>query len=44
LNYGVDLTKFVSLGENGINVDQTRLQEAIDSGQVSEEDANSWIE
>lgn len=42
--YGVDLRDFVSLGSNGVNVDQSRLQEAIDSGKISEEDASEWLE
>lgn len=43
LNYGVDLREAVTLGEDGINVDKTRLHEFIDSGKVSEDDANEWI-
>ena len=42
--YGVDLRDFVTLGSNGVNVDQSRLQEAIDSGKISEEDASEWLE
>lgn len=44
LDYGVDLRKFVTLGENGVNVDETELQKAIDSKEISEEDATEWLE
>jgi hypothetical protein len=35
LNYGVDLRQAVTLGENGVDVDKSRLQEFIDSGKIS---------
>lgn len=43
-NYGIDLTKMVTLGENGIDVDSMALQEAIDSKKISQEDADKWID
>ena len=42
--YSVDLTQFVKLGENGIDIDRTNLDEAIASGKISEEDAEKWLE
>lgn len=44
LNYKIDLRDFVQLGTNGINVDEARLQDAIDSGKISEDEANDWLE
>ena len=44
LNYGVDLRKAVALDANGIQVDKSKLQEFINSGAVSEEDASEWLE
>lgn len=44
LNYSVDMRDFVKLGNNGVEVDRMALQDAIDSGKVSEEDATSWID
>jgi hypothetical protein len=44
LDYGVDLRDFVSLGDNGVEVDKSRLQDAIDSRDVTEDDVNKWIE
>ena len=42
--YGTDLTKFVQFGENGVEVDSSRLQDAVDSGKVSQDDVDAWLE
>lgn len=44
LNYKVDLREFVQLGTDGVKVDNIKLQDAIDSGKVSEDEANEWLE
>lgn len=44
LNYKIDLRDFVELGDNGINVDETRLQDAIDAGKITEDEASEWLE
>jgi ABC-type transporter Mla subunit MlaD len=43
LNYGVDLTEAVKLGDYGVEVDESRLQEFIDTGRISQEDADKWL-
>ena len=42
--YGMDLTKLVTLGKDGVNVDDIALQQAIDSGKIKEDDANKWVD
>ena len=43
-DYGnVDLTKFVTLGENGIDVDQSGISEAVRSGEVSQDSIDKFI-
>lgn len=44
LNYKIDLRDFVELGDNGINVDETRLQDAINAGKITDDEANEWLE
>ena len=44
LDYKIDLRKFVELSEYGIKVDESRLQDAIDSKDITSDDANKWLE
>ena len=44
LNYKIDLRDFVELGDNGINVDETRLQDAINIGEITKDEASEWLE
>jgi hypothetical protein len=38
------LRQAVTLGENGINIDKTRIDEFIAAGQISQKDADEWID
>lgn len=43
-DYKVDLTEFVKLGNEGVDIDKSRLQDAIKSGKISEDEASKWLE
>jgi hypothetical protein len=43
LNYGTDLTEAVKLGDYGVEVDESKLQEFINTGRISQEDADKWL-
>jgi hypothetical protein len=42
-NFKKDLTEAVTIGEYGINVDQSKIAEYVKSGEVSQEDADKWL-
>ena len=43
INYKVDLTDFVKLGDNGLEIDSMSLQDAINTKKVTQDEADKWI-
>ena len=42
-DYKTDLTDYVTLGQHGVEVDDSRLQQAINAGDVTKEDVDEWL-
>ena len=44
IDYAVDLREAVTLGATGIDVDNSKIQEFISAGKITQEDADKWLD